>query len=327
MPANLTPEYLEAEKLFKEASTPEEKLVALKRMLTTIPKHKGTDRLQGDIKKRIAKMRQLVETRTRKKGFSITVEREGAGQVAVVGPPNSGKSQLVRELSGVDVEVAPYPYTTQQPAPAMMPYEDILIQLVDLPPVCSTHTETWLPQIVRTTDAAVLVVDLGSEEVLDEIEDALTVLEDRKVRLVGGEPASDAWASVVEKKTLLVGAKVDLPGAEETWSALSDLYGERFKGLPVSTETLENVEEVRSRIFGMLRLVRVYSKPPHHEADRSRPFVLGVGSTLLDFARTVHHDFEDKLKFARVWGHGKFEGQRINKDYTLVDGDVIELHV
>ena len=327
MPANLSPDYLEAEKQFKSASTPEDKLAALRRMLSTIPKHKGTDKLQGDIKKRIAKLKQLVEAQVKKKGFSVTVEPEGAGQLTVVGPPNSGKSALVRALTGVAVEVAPYPYSTQRPAPAMMPYQDILVQLVDLPPVSSTHTESWLPGIVRTSDGVLLVVDLASADTLDEIEDCLGVLDQRKIRLVGEEPKSEAWASIAEKKTLFVGSKVDQPGARESWSVLCELYGERFPGLVVSAESLENVEELRTEIFRMLRVLRVYSKPPHREADRSRPFVLGEGSTLIDFARTVHHDFEDKLKFARVWGHGKFDGQRVNKDYPLSDGDVVELHL
>ncbi|MDX1388866.1 MAG: GTPase, partial [Acidobacteriota bacterium] len=144
MPANLSPEYHDAEEQYKRASTPDEKLTALRRMLSTIPKHKGTEKLQGDIKKRIAKLKQQLENQVKKKGYSVTVDREGAGQITVVGAPNAGKSQLVRALTGVEVEVAPYPYTTQMPAPAMMPYEDVLIQLVDLPPISSTHTETWL---------------------------------------------------------------------------------------------------------------------------------------------------------------------------------------
>jgi len=326
MPANLTPEYREAERGFREAKTPEEKLAALKRMLTTIPKHKGTDKLQGDIKRRIARLNHELQSQSKKKGFSIKVDREGIGQVVVVGPPNVGKSQLVAALSGVETEVAPYPYSTQMPAPAMMPYEDVLVQLVDLPPVSSTHTEAWLPNIVRTADAALLVADLGSADVLDQTEDCLATLENRKIRLVGNEPDQDPWASVVEKKTRLVGTRLDLPDAAETWKVVQDLYGERFETSAVSGETRENIDELRLEIFRMLRVVRVYSKPPGREPDKTKPFVLPEGSTLMDFARTVHHDFENRLKFARVWGHGKFDGQRATKAYPLADGDVIELH-
>jgi len=326
MPANLTPAYRDAEKSYREAKSPEEKLAALRRMLTTIPKHKGTDKLQGDIKRRISRLNDHIQTQSKKKGFSVKVEREGIGQVVVVGPPNAGKSQLAATLSGVELGVAPYPYSTQMPVPAMMPYEDVHVQLVDLPPVSSTHTESWLPNIVRTADTALLVVDLASPDLLDETEDCLSTLEEKKIRLVGRDPDQDPWVSVVEKETRLVGTKLDLLDAAETWKIVQDLYGERFEMMAVSGETREGIEELRLEIFGMLRVVRVYSKPPHREPDRTKPFVLPQGSTLMDFARVVHHDFENNLKFARVWGHGKFDGQRATKDYALFDGDVIELH-
>jgi ribosome-interacting GTPase 1 len=326
MPANLTPDYRDAEQRFKQARSPEEKLTALKRMLSTIPKHKGTEKLQADIKRRIARLNDQLQSQSRKKGFAVKVEREGVGQIALVGPPNAGKSRLAAALSGVELEVAPYPYSTQKPCPAMMPYEDVRVQLVDLPPVSSTHTETWVPSIVRTADAVLMIVDLASPDVLDDTEDCLSTLEGKKIRLVGGDSDQEPWASVAEKKTRLVGAKLDLPNARETWNIIEDLYGDRFEAMAVSAETAESIEELRLEIFRMLRVVRVYSKPPGHEPDKTKPFVLPEGSTLMDFARTVHHDFENRLKFARVWGHGKFDGQRATKAYPLADGDVIELH-
>jgi ribosome-interacting GTPase 1 len=327
MPANLSPEYLEAEKQYKQARTSDEKLLCLKRMLTTIPKHKGTEKLQADIKKKISKLKQDVEAQARKKGFAVRVEKEGAAQIVVVGAPNSGKTQLVDTLTGVELEVAPYPYTTQRPVPAMMPYENIQIQLVDLPPVSSDHTENWLPNIVRTADAVLLVADLGSAGVLEEIEDCLSVLEAKKVRLIGGKPGDDPWASVAEKQTHIVGTKLDAPEARDNLQIVTELYGDRFQISAVSAVSLENVESLRVEIFRMLELVRVYSKPPQREPEMSKPFVLGRGTTLMEFARVIHHDFAAQLKFARVWGEGKFDGQRVNKDYVLSDGDVIELHI
>ncbi len=325
--ANLTPDYLAAEQEFRRAKTPEEKLSALRRMLSTIPRHKGTEKLQADLKRRLAKINEEVQSQAKRKGFAIRVEREGAAQVAVVGPPNSGKSRLVAALSGVDVPVAPHPYTTKSPVPAMMPYEDIRIQLVDLPPISSEHAEGWVSGIVRNADAALLVVDLAAPDVLARIEDCLSVLESRRLRLVGGEPAPESWTSVAEKRARLVGTKLDLPGASHAWQAVRDLYGERLRAIAVSGESLENVEELRKGIFRMLLLVRVYAKPPHEAPDLAKPFVLREGSTVLELASTIHHDIADRLRFARVWGHGKFDGQRVTKDYVLGDRDIVELHV
>ncbi len=327
MPANLTPEYRAAEQQFKRASTPDEKLAALRLMLAKIPKHKGTEKLQAGIKSRIARANTEVNRQSKRKGFAVHVEKEGAAQIVIVGPPNAGKSQLVATLTGVEVEVAPYPYTTQRPLPAMMRYEDVPFQLVDLPPVCAVHTESWVSSIVRTADAALLVVDLSSANVLEQTEEVLATLEASKVKLVREGIETDPVASVALKQCRLVGTKSDLAEAAGAREVLEELYGERFGISAVSGGTGESTDELRETVFRMLRLVRVYAKPPHEEVDMTKPFVLREGSTLSAFANLVHYDFAECLKFARLWGHGKFEGQRVNRDYVLSDRDVIELHV
>jgi len=327
MPTNLTPEYRKAEQELKRARSPEEKVAALNLMLSTIPKHKGTEKLQADIKRRLAKLRTQAEQQEKKRGFSIHVEREGAGQVAVVGPPNAGKSRLVAALSGVELEVADYPFTTQRPHPAMMPFEDVQVQLVDLPPVSAEHTESWIPGIVRNADLSLVVIDLSSPDALEQAEETLTILAKNKVELVGHVVDADGSASIVERQALLIGNKLDADGAADTAGLLAGIYDGRLPLRPVSAARGDGLEELRSQIYVLLRLVRVYSKPPHHEPEMDRPYVLPDGSTLHDFASRVHRDFADKLKFARVWGHGKFDGQRVNKDHVLCDKEVVELHM
>jgi len=327
MPANLSPEYYRAEEELRKASSAAERLDALKKMLSAIPKHKGTEKMQGDIKRRIAALREEMQKSGKKKGFSLTVEKEGGGQVTLAGPPNSGKSRLAATLAGAPLEAAPYPFTTRLPQPAMMPFEDIQIQIVDLPPVCSQHTEFWVPNIIRTSDLVLLVIDLSSPEVLDELEDTLAVLKQAKIELVHYMPETDYWASVAEKRGWLVGAKIDLGDAAGNWEVIRELYGGRFGMSAVSSQTGAEIERLRHEIFSALEILRVYSKPPGREADMERPYVLPAGSTVLDFASTVHRDFQENLKFARIWGHGKFEGARVNRDYVLQDKDVIELHI
>ena len=327
MPANLTPEYYKAEEEYRRASSPQERLEGLKKMLAAIPKHKGTDKMQADLKRRIAQAREEVQKAGKKKGFSIKVEREGGAQVTLAGPPNSGKSQLVSALTNTSLEVAPYPFTTRTPHPAMMPFEDIKIQLVDLPPVCSQHLEFWVPNIIRVSDFILIVVDLSSPNVLDELEDTLHVLEEHKIKPVNYKPEEDFWASVMEKRAWLVGNKIDVSGAQDNWEVLKELYFGRFGLSAVSATTGEGLERLKAEIVEALEIIRVYSKKPGKEPDMDQPFVLKKGSTLLDFAREVHKDFAENLKYARMWGHGKFEGQRVNRDYVLQDRDVIELHI
>ena len=211
MPANLTPEYRAAEQQLMQAKTPAEKLAALRLMLSRIPKHKGTDKLQADLKRRIARANEEIQSQAKLKGFAVHVPREGAAQVVTVGPPNAGKSRLVSALTGVALEVAPYPFTTQRPAPAMMAYEDIQIQLVDLPPVSTEHTEAGVFGIVRAADAVLLVVDLSAAELLSQIEEVLGMLERYKLQPVRDPVEADPSASIALKQCLLLGTKLDLP--------------------------------------------------------------------------------------------------------------------
>lgn len=326
MPANLTPNYLHAEEEYRKASTPEERLSALKKMWATLPKHKGTEKLQAEIKRRMATLREEMQKQSKKKGFGIRVERMGAGQVALAGLPNSGKSQLLMSLTHTHTEVAPYPFTTKEPHPAMMTYEDVQIQLVDLPPISKEHMEPWVSTLLRSSDLILLVIDLSSPQVLEETEEILSILEMHKMKLVSNKPKEAFWESIVEKRAYLVGTKLDLPGAEENGLILQDLFQNRFKFSMVSSLSGLGLEKVKEEIFYALEIVRVYSKPPGKNPDLSKPYTLPKGSTVLDFAKAVHRDFVEQLKFARLWSHGKFEGQRIQRNYVLQDKDIIELH-
>jgi hypothetical protein len=325
MPANLSPQYLEAERQYKSAKTMEEKIAALEEMFATIPKHKGTEKMQADIKRRLSKARTEEAKRPASRaGLLYRVEKEGAGQVALVGPPNSGKSALVRHLTRATPEVADYPFTTRAPLPGMMPFEDVQIQLVDLPPVHPDFPESWLYQIIRNADACLLVVDLSDPDLLEDLETTLGQLANAKVQLgPGPPPQATGWMA---KKTLLAANKLDAAGAAENLEILTELYGTRFPTLALSAETGKGLENLRRALFDLLELVRVYTKIPGKKLELTAPYVLRRGARLIDLAAHVHHDFLTQLKYARVWGHGKFEGQMVNRDYLLVDKDIVELH-
>ena len=325
MPANLTPEYLEAERRFKAANTSEEKLAALEEMLATIPRHKGTEKMQGELRRRVSKLRtEQARKPVSRIGDLHRVEKEGAGQVALVGPPNSGKSMLVRQLTHAMPEVADYPFTTRVPLPGMMRFEDIQIQLVDLPPVHPDFPESWLYQIIRNADAAMLVMDLSDPDLLEDLEITLAQLAQAKVHIGAGEvPNVTGWLA---KRSLLVANKLDAGGALDSLEVLKDLYGARFDILPISAESGQGLDELRRRTFDLLEVIRVYTKAPGKKLEMTAPYILKRGSRLMDLAAHVHHDFLSQLKYARVWGHGKFEGQMVNRDYLLADKDVVELH-
>jgi ribosome-interacting GTPase 1 len=328
MPANLTPQYLGADRRFREAKTTEEKLAALEEMMAVIPKHKGTEHLRGDLKRRYAKLKAEAEqARHRKAGFSFAVEREGAGQVVLVGPPNVGKSALVAGLSKAQTEVGEYPFSTRRPVAGMMAYINIQIQLVDLPAVSDTYMESWVPSLIRPADLVLLLADLASPAVFEEMEQVRAILERGKLRLVApgaAEPPEVGWA---HRSTLLVANKLDTPGAEETLELLRATQEGLLPVWGVSAHTGEGFEPLKRAIYDGLRIVRVYSKPPGKDPSMQSPVVLPQGSTVVEMAGSIHKDFAQQLKFARVWGSSKFDGQRIQRDYVVQEGDVIELHI
>jgi hypothetical protein len=313
MPANLTPEYLAAEREYRSAVTQAEKIETLERMLATLPKHKGTEKLQADIKRRLSQTRK----ETTKKGAAhavpfYLVQKEGAGQVVLIGPPNSGKSQLLCSLTHARPEVADYPFTTRVPTPGMMVFEKVQIQLVDLPPLSAEFMESWIPQTIRRADMGVLVLDLNDAAVLDEIEFIVETL--------------DQWQLPLPK--LLVGNKADLDGAEENFAALEDLYREHYRVVAVSAATGRNLDQFRRAVFDLLKIVRVYTKAPGKKADLTSPFVLRRGQTVLDAARLVHKDFGENLKFARLYHvSGDRDGLMVEQSQVVEDEDILEFHI
>ncbi len=325
MPANLTPDYLEAERRFKSARTTEEKVAAIEEMMATIPRHKGTEKMQADLKRRLSKLRAEQDRRpTSRVGIIHRVEREGAGQVVMVGPPNSGKSLLVRRLTHATPEVADYPFTTRVPLPGMMPFEDVQVQLVDLPPVHPDFPESWLYQIIRNADAALLVVDLSDPDLLEDLETTLGQVANAKVQL--GETELHDMPGWLGKRALLVANKIDANGAPANLQVLRDLYGERFPLTTVSAETGEGLEPLRRAVFELLEVIRVYTKAPGKKLERTAPYVLKRSARLVDLAGHVHQDFLAQLKYARLWRDGRFDGQMVNRDHVLEDKDVVELH-
>ena len=329
MPANLSPEYKKAEQAYRAAREPRERLDLLKEMLRSIPKHKGTEHLQADIKSRIKELSDELAGPKKggARGAAFAVRREGAAQVCLVGPPNSGKSTLHVALTGSHSEVGPFPYTTHSPVPGMLPYEDIAFQLVDLPPVSREHMEPALWGVLQGADAAWLVVDLSDPDCTEQVSAIRADLAHHKIVLDETWPApktDDAFEARLP--TLLVANKSDLDPDPDEVKVLEELLGIRYPAFAVSAKTGNGLGELAPFLFRSLGIVRVYSKVPGKHADKERPFTVRRGATVLDVARLVHLDVAATLKYARLWGSGDFDGQQVGPEHRVADGDVLELH-
>ena len=326
MPANLPPQYFEAEKRYRSAKEPEEKIAALQAMLAIMPRHKGTDKLHAALRRKIARFSQEAERKfatARRTGFYIS--REGAGQVMLVGPASAGKSQLLATLTEAIPEIAEYPFTTKTPIPGMMKFEDIQIQLVDTPPIGRKEVRVLLANSLRNADIIAIVIDLSREPV-SQVEAALQGLREARI-----EPLTDDGTQVTPgsypRKMLIVGNKNDLAGSNENWQRLCSQYARLFPLVSVSAREGGGLEEFKRAIYQVLNIIRVYTKTPGSKADMTDPMVLEKGSTLEEAAESLHKDFYQNLKYAVVWGSGKYDGQRVSKGHVLQDGDIVEFHI
>lgn len=331
MAANLTPQYLEAEKKLKTAKTPQERLEIMQEMLALMPKHKATEKLQAQLKAKISKLKEEMERHPSiKHGVSYIIPKQGAGQVVVIGTPNTGKSMLIKSLTGAEPEVGDYPFTTRAPAPYIMRYENVRVQLIDLPPLTSDIMESWQVELIKVADAALIVVDLSNAESPTLLESLIAKLKEKRVEFVAEDyvpPEEGPGPPQFKKRTLLVANKKDLDAGGDHLETLKFFYEGQLAILPVSSLLGEGLEELKKRIFSILHVIRVYSKAPGKKPDHNEPFVLKRGTTVIEMARAVHKDFAEKLAYARLWRGAEYTGQMITRDFVLDDEDVCELHI
>ncbi|SFN01476.1 TGS domain-containing protein [Thermodesulforhabdus norvegica] len=328
MPANLPPHYFEAEKRYREAKTPEEKIRALEEMLTIMPKHKGTDKLRAALTSKIAKFKAQAQQKksASRRDVSYVIEKEGALQVALVGPPNTGKSSILSVLTKAQPEIADFPHTTWKPLPGMAQFENIQFQLIDTPPINPDYVDPWMSDLMRRADILAIVVDIKDDPFL-HYEETVSVLKSLRIYPQGFPIPDDLKKRPFVKKCCVVVNKVDTPKDYEDFEVFLELAQVALPCIPFSTRHNQYGELFLRKIYELGDIIRVYTKAPGKEPDLSQPFVLPKDSTLEELAGKIHKDFLEKLKYAKIWGKAVFDGQMVQKDYVLQDGDIVELHI
>ena len=326
MAANLTPQYLEAEADFKKAQTAEERLECLKRMYALLPKHKASEKMQADLKTRMSDLRKEVEQEKKnpkKVSVSYKIPKQGAGQFVLLGGPNAGKSRVLSRLTRATPEVAPYPFTTREPQAGMMEWEDVRVQLIDLPPITADFLESYVSSMVRSADAALLLIDLGDDDGPFAAETAIERLTQNKTVLAGENPAENPDPTIETTRTLIVANKSDLPGALDRLEIVREMFGERFTIHLCAAETGVGLPELREAIFRFLKLIRVYTRQPGKPPDMTSPLPV--------LSHASGHGGPGPSRFC-PWpeigasGTGS-HGQTVKRDHVLHEGDVVELHM
>ena len=308
----------------------EHKLAALEEMWRELPKHKSSEKMQAELKKKLSVARKALQ-QTDKKGPAkvdpFHIPKSGAGQIALVGTPNVGKSSIVGGLTKAHVKIADYPFATAVPLPGSVPYEDVQIQLIDTPPVTAEHVPAGFPGLWRSADALIVVSDLSSDSVLEDVETCLSHLAERLVELtVGLRVRPDGAGAMLLVPGLLLANKIDVPGASDNLEMLREFFGARVRIEPLSTRDADQMARLPELLFELIHVIRVYAKPPGKKPDLDAPFVLPVGSDVHELARKVYHGSDHPVKSARIWGHSVADGQHVHLDHVLHDKDVIELH-
>ncbi|HSR32740.1 MAG TPA: GTPase [Anaerolineae bacterium] len=326
MPINLPPQALEAEKQYRAAETIEEKIATLEEYISAIPKHKGTDHLRADLRRKLSKLKSTAQTRSRtaKQVSAYHIDREGVGQAVIVGLPNVGKSALVAALTNATPEVADYPFTTWTPTPGMMEIGGVQIQLIDTPPLNEDFIEAEMLNLIRRADLVLLVVDLQGFPI-EQLENSVAILIENRIVPIHLQDRYTGERRPTVVPVLVLVNKCDDERCAEDFEVLCELLEDEWPLVPVSTTTGRNLEAMKQAVFEQLGVIRIYSKPPGKEPNYSAPFVMKAGGTVEDFASKVHQDFAKDLKSARVWGSGTFDGQMVGRDHVLHDGDVVEL--
>jgi len=308
MPINAGYEYDEAQKKVLAAKTPEEKIRALEDLLSVSPSHKGSERLRQEIKTKISKLKEKVEKERSKKvgGFSLSIKKEGAAQVALVGLASSGKSFILNKLTGAKVEIADYPFTTKMPEMGVMDYHGVKVQVIEIPAMFegfmdSDRGPSFLA-LARSADLVIIVIDGTSN-----CENDLKIIE------------NEFNKGFVNLK------KVKQPKIE----------GEVKNCLVVVNKVMTNfkcpypvcwVDDLKDGIWRMLGLIYVQTKLPGKKPDWP-PVALKIGSSVSDLAGAVHKDFIRTFRYARIWGKSvKHEGSTVGLDHILKEGDIVEIH-
>ena len=345
MPVNAPIEYFKAEEKFRSAKTREEKIKALEEMIRLLPKHKGSENLLRDLRKRLAKLRAQKEVKVTAKPKFI-IKKEGAAQVCLVGFTNSGKSTILKSLTNAKVEIASHPFTTTEPKVGMMNYEDVQIQLVEIP---STFDKDVM-NIVRNCDGIVFLID-GTKDEKKQMEKLLEMMRKNKIK-INEKPKKIK----IEKRSngIEIRGKNFLKGSIEEVREILQVSGYRNCLLVLQEEvSIDDImdsldrslvyknaifivtkvkelepEKIKEKIWKLVKLVRVYVKPINKSKPEERPVTLPLNSTVKNLIKKLHReDLLKNFRFAKVWGKSvKHNFAKVGLDHVLADKDIVEIH-
>jgi len=300
MPINASIHYQKAEQEYLQAETTEQKIRALKKMISLAPKHKGAENLRKLLKRRLAKLKYTKEKEAKKGKRKLGIKKAEM-QAAIIGLTNSGKSSLLTLITNAQPKIASYQYTTKQPTLGTLNYGGTKIQLIDMPAI---ENELCDLGIVNTADSLIIII---------------TKIQDIK--------EIEPFLENATKNRLIVFNKIDLLTEQEKRKIKATLKSKKYNFLLISSRTIENIEELKEKIFQSFHKIRVYTKEPGKPVDKNEPIIIPIGSTVKDAAEKILHGLSKQVKECRVTGpSSKFPNQKTGLTHILKDKDIVEFY-
>ena len=296
---NQSPFFQRAEQEYLVAETKEQKLIALKKMISLAPAHKGAENLRKQLRRRLAKLKYTNEKQAKAGKSKKQGIKKSEMQCILVGIPNTGKSSIFNLLTNQKTKTTPTPFTTYNPKLGTIDFEDLKIQLIDIPPFPNQDTG-----MINSTDTLLITIDN-----LNQIETTIKHLE-----------KSNA-------KKIFIFNKVDLLNEQEKRKINATLKSKKLNFILFSTVNPQNLEELKKIILRSFPIIRVYTKEPRKPATKT-PMILKQNSTVEDVAEKILKGMSKKIKKTRIWGpSSKFAGQPVGLEHVLKDKDTIELQI
>lgn len=293
MTTNQGPEYLAAEARYSKVRTREEKIICLQEMIRTSVKHKGTENLLADLRKRLSKFKkELVIERKKSHKPKNVIRKDGAGQVCIIGLTNSGKSTLLNSLTNAGATVADYPYTTKEPKVGMMLYDDLQFQMIEIPASFGPDSIGLL----HSCDAIVIVLD-ANKDIVKQKNELMDILKRNRL----------------DKKKMIFAKNKN------------NVCGLNYETICIDAKSKVGLDVLKEKIWKILGKIKVYTKSP--DKPKAVPaLALEKNATVEDLAKEIHKEFTNTFKFARIFNSTKFSGKRVGLDYKLQNNDVVEIH-
>ena len=293
---NQSPHYKKAEQMFLSSETPKDKIFWLEEMIKQCPKHKSSEKMLANLKTRYKKIKTQISKSSKAGKPSKQGIKKQDMQCILTGMPNTGKTSIFNTLTKQKEKTSPIAFTTYQPKLGTINFEDVKIQIIDMPPFPSQDQG-----LLNSTDTLLVIIDN-----------------------INQLAQTEKFTAKSKAKKIFIYNKADILSEKEKRKITSTLKSKKLDFILFSAVNPQNIFELNKKIFKSFPIIRIYTKEPHKPATKD-PMILKQGSSVGNVAEKILKGMSKKIKKVKIWGpSSKFAGQPVGLEHTLKDKDTIE---